>query len=273
METNDAFNQRHPFNFQIEGVFGFKEYINGLIKRNHLDLAINHIQIIREKYDLAIVLNQIPINSGKYQHVGRYWEEQALLAKNGESYLDGSQEKVIYELNELKRKILEIKKVSENVSSKNVENNGENNRPQKDENGDSIGDNPNPIVDESSIVIIKNNFNGAPIEEVRNHFIKLTVLTNNLKQNWMSSDDFELFLKRSFMGMVLPKPKINLGTRGKYAVVNLFYQFYQKSQSEDWNKSSSKDKFIDLLKNAFDTLKFDDMTNDNFKNKSKFDWK
>ena len=101
--VHDAFNQRHPFMFKIKYI---KEHVEELIKRGELDLAINHIDIIRTKYNEAIVLNQIPRKkSFAYQHVQRYWVEEADLRRLGKSYPDGSSEKVIFELNELKRKI------------------------------------------------------------------------------------------------------------------------------------------------------------------------
>jgi hypothetical protein len=101
--VHDAFNQRHPFMFKIKYI---KEHVEELIKRGELDLAMNHIDIIRTKYNEAIVLNQIPRKkSFAYQHVQRYWVEEADLRRLGKTYPDGSSEKVIYALNELKRKI------------------------------------------------------------------------------------------------------------------------------------------------------------------------
>ncbi|MEB2785552.1 hypothetical protein [Algoriphagus persicinus] len=122
---------------------------------------------------------------------------------------------------------------------------------------------------------IENTFNSMPIEDVRSHFLPLIETKNNSGQNWMTNEDFETFLKRSFGGATdLPKPKINLGTTGKYAVVKLFYLFYEKCIYENLHENRKKDPFIQLLKDSFDTNKYGDIRGDNFKrDRVKHDWK
>lgn len=120
----------------------------------------------------------------------------------------------------------------------------------------------------------KNTFKSIPIEQVRDHFKLLIEEKNPKKKDWMTKEAFEVFIKRSFEAQSqLPKPKINIGQGGKYAIVKLFYQFYDYCQNESLTENRSKDPFIDLLKNAFDTKDFDGLTNENFKgDKSKYEW-
>lgn len=121
---------------------------------------------------------------------------------------------------------------------------------------------------------IKNTFNSMPFEQVKDHFKPLIEKKNPKGKIWMTNEGFDVFLKRSFGKKInLSKPKINIGYGGKYAIVKLFYQFYNHCQNESLNENRSKNPFIELLKNAFDTKDFDDMTNENFKgDKSDFDW-
>jgi len=123
-------------------------------------------------------------------------------------------------------------------------------------------------------VNIGNKFNQMKIEDVRNHFLPLIKTKNPKKVIWMTTSDFEIFLKRSFdMQTDLSKPKINLGHGAKYATVKLFYKFYEKCQNEYLTQNRNKDPFVELLKNAFDTSLFNDLTNENFKgDKSKYEW-
>lgn len=110
MADIDSFNQKHPFQFKIEGVFGFKQHIEELIEEKLFELALNHIEVIREKYVVARNLSQIKENSFVYWHFNDYWKEQMDLSMNGQTYPDGSKDKVIFELNELKRKVDDQKK-------------------------------------------------------------------------------------------------------------------------------------------------------------------
>jgi hypothetical protein len=121
---------------------------------------------------------------------------------------------------------------------------------------------------------IKNQFNTMLIEEVRKHFKPLIEIKKPNGEMWMTEGDFEIFMKRSFGGQTeLPKPKINIGGTGKYAVVKLFYQFYSKSTDHPHNGNRKKDPFVKLLKDAFVNSDFNDLTNDNFKgDKHKHEW-
>lgn len=109
MADTDIFNQKHPFYFKIEGVYGFKYYIEELIDEKLFELAIKRIEIIRERYVDARSLNQIKENSFLFIHFQDYWKEEIDLSMAGKTYPDGSTEKVIFELNELKRKVLDRK--------------------------------------------------------------------------------------------------------------------------------------------------------------------
>jgi hypothetical protein len=127
------------------------------------------------------------------------------------------------------------------------------------------------LIDE----VPQNKFNSLRFEEVRNHFKPLFEKKNPSGQNWMKDEDFEIFLKRSFgLQTELPKPKINFGSTGKFAVVKLFYLFYEKCLNEDITQNRKKDPFVKLLKEAFDTDSFNKLSNDNFKkDKNQYEWK
>jgi hypothetical protein len=117
-----------------------------------------------------------------------------------------------------------------------------------------------------------NNFNSLPIDKVINHFNPL--IKKEIKgERWMSNEDFEIFIRRSFGMEKLPKPKIKVGQGTKYALVKLFYQFYEKCLTENISENNKKAPFITLLKEAFDTDSFDDIRSDNFKKRnSKYEW-
>jgi len=123
---------------------------------------------------------------------------------------------------------------------------------------------------------IENKFNQMPIEEVKSHFLPLIQKKNSKGIIWMSASDFDIFIKRSFgmqTDLSKSKPKINLVYGAKYAIVKLFYGFYEKCQIELLTQNRNKGPFIELLKNAFDTSIFDNLTNENFKrDKSKWEW-
>jgi hypothetical protein len=121
---------------------------------------------------------------------------------------------------------------------------------------------------------LKNKFNLMPFEEVRSHFLPLIKIPNPKKIIWMTNEDFETFLRRSFGGEKdLEKPKINMGHGAKYAIVKLFYEFYNKCQIEDYNQTRNREPFLNLLKDAFLTKEFDDLDTSNFKaSNSQYEW-
>jgi len=114
--------------------------------------------------------------------------------------------------------------------------------------------------------------NEMPIEHVKNHFKKLVEKKNNGSEHWMTPEDFDVFIRRSFgLKLDLAKPKINIGPAGKYAVVKLFYLFYEECL--DYMPNNKKEPFVNLLKDAFITTRFNDLLIDNFKkNKNKYKW-
>lgn len=127
---------------------------------------------------------------------------------------------------------------------------------------------------EDESIAIVNKFNSMPIEEVREHFRPLTEKENPKKKVWMTNEDFENFLKRSFgKEENLEKPKINLCHGAKMALVKLFYQFYEKCQIEDYSQNRKKEPFLILLKDAFLTNEFESLDTSNFKSSnSTYDW-
>ncbi|MDN3205642.1 hypothetical protein [Algoriphagus sediminis] len=120
---------------------------------------------------------------------------------------------------------------------------------------------------------LKNHFNTLPMSMVIEHFRPLKELKNLNGDVWMSEKDFDVFIRRSFSGESnLDKPKIKLGSKGKYAVVKLFHKFYEKSLNADVEQNNRTEKFIELLQDAFQTSNFDKISH-NFKaRKSKYDW-
>jgi hypothetical protein len=105
-----------------------------------------------------------------------------------------------------------------------------------------------------------------PLEKVINHFSPLKFEKNKSKVVWMEKDDFDLFIKRSIcMQSQLPKPKINLGYGGKYAIIKLFHIFYSNSVKHYYSVDRKKDLYVELLKDAFNIPDFNNLSNDDFK--------
>lgn len=121
---------------------------------------------------------------------------------------------------------------------------------------------------------LENKFNQMPMNEVRSHFKPFIEKKNPKKIVWMTNEDFDIFLRRSFgKDESLEKPKINLCHGAKYAIVKLFYQFYEKCQIEDYNQNRNKEPFLNLLNDAFLTKEFEDLDTSNFKaSNSKYEW-
>ncbi|WP_163377818.1 hypothetical protein [Cyclobacterium sp. SYSU L10401] len=119
-----------------------------------------------------------------------------------------------------------------------------------------------------------NKFNTMPIEDVRSFFKVLITKKNRDGKFWMNESEFETFIKRSFgLQKNLDKPIINIGRMGKYALVKLFWKYYDLCQKEDIAPNRLRKPYLELLKNAFDTKKFDDLRIDNFKkSRSDYDW-
>lgn len=109
-------------------------------------------------------------------------------------------------------------------------------------------------------------FNSMPLEEAISHFSPLMVEKNKSGVVWMEKHDFDLFIKRSIcMQSHLPKPKINIGYGGKYAIIKLFHNFYSKSLKNYYSVDRKKDLYVELLKDAFDIPVFNNLSNDDFK--------
>jgi hypothetical protein len=124
--------------------------------------------------------------------------------------------------------------------------------------------------DEKNTLEIK--FIRLDIEKVINHFKPLT--TKKIKnQSWMTDEDFDIFIRRSFFEEKdLSKPKIKIFNGKKYAVVTLFYRFYELCCTENVTENNKKEPFLILLKEAFETTTFDNVILSNFKVKSKYSW-
>ena len=119
---------------------------------------------------------------------------------------------------------------------------------------------------------LENKFNTLDIEKVIKHFKPLT--TKKIKDDpWMTDEDFDIFIRRSFCEEEnLSKPKIKIGHGKKYAVVTLFYKFYEFCDSENYTENNKKEPYLSLLKGAFETTTFDNVILSNFKVKSKYSW-
>ncbi len=122
----------------------------------------------------------------------------------------------------------------------------------------------------------KNKFNTIPIKEVIQFFEVLKTHRNKKGKGnfWMTEQDFNIFIKRSFNEETdLVKPKINIGSGDKLAISKLFWLYYDYCQKNDYCQNNNKKPFLDLLKNAFDTTKYDSLLIDNFKyDKSNYIW-
>ena len=109
-------------------------------------------------------------------------------------------------------------------------------------------------------------FNTMPLEMAISHFSPLMVEKNKSGVVWMEKHDFDLFIKRSICKQShLPKPKINIGYGGKYAIIKLFHNFYSKSLKNYYSVDRKKDLYVELLKDAFDIPVFNNLSNDDFK--------
>jgi hypothetical protein len=119
---------------------------------------------------------------------------------------------------------------------------------------------------------LENKFNTLDIEEVIKHFKPLT--TKKVKNEpWMTDKDFDIFIRRSFCKEKdLSKPKIKIFNGKKYAVVTLFYKFYELCYGENITENNKKEPFLILLKEAFETTAFDNVIRSNFKVKHKYPW-
>lgn len=105
MEVKTTLDQWDPFNFRIEGAFGFKFHIEGLIREGLLETALERINLIRKKYYDAKEFDLIKQDNFRHTHFNKYRTEQTELVSLGKTYPDGSTDKVIFELNELERLI------------------------------------------------------------------------------------------------------------------------------------------------------------------------
>lgn len=122
---------------------------------------------------------------------------------------------------------------------------------------------------------LRNRFNGLQMAKVIDFFSVLLVKKNNSGDFWMTEFEFEKFIRRSFAKEDLDKPKINLGTRGKGAIVKLFHEFYSYCHTENILENRDRSPFIKLLEEAFNSERFLNMRPDNFKSdktKSTYDW-
>lgn len=137
------------------------------------------------------------------------------------------------------------------------------------------GAKPNPDGRKEEVVEVSSisKFNGMSMKDVRSFFLPLVTKKNKNGKQWMTEEDFEIFMKRTFLEMDLSKPKIKVGHGNKYAVVALFYKFYDFCDSENITENNKKEPYLSLLKNAFDTTTFNNVELSNFKVKSNYSWK
>jgi hypothetical protein len=121
----------------------------------------------------------------------------------------------------------------------------------------------------------ENKFNDTPIELVIDHFKQLVETKNKSNEYWMTKEDFEIFIRRSFgLEKDLPKPEIKIGVTGKGKVIKLFYLFYSGSFEYGYSENNQKGLFVTLLKDAFYTDIFDNLTEKKLESRiSKWPWK
>jgi hypothetical protein len=119
-----------------------------------------------------------------------------------------------------------------------------------------------------------NRFNSMPIEQVRSFFEPLIKTKNRDMEFWMTEENFDIFLRRSFGKEEFPKPQIKIGRAGKGAVMKLFFEFYEECLIESISENNSKAMFIPLLRDAFDTDIYNNLKETSFqKRDSKHNWR
>jgi len=123
---------------------------------------------------------------------------------------------------------------------------------------------PQPLV---------NKFNELPIKIVQSYFSKLVDQKNKNGENWMTSEDFDIFLRRSFGNELdLKKPEINMGKGSKGIIIQLFYEFYEYNLKHNSYATRDKSPFVTLLEEAFNTKIFYGLDSDNFNDKADWNW-
>jgi|UniRef100_UPI004047CC1A hypothetical protein len=128
------------------------------------------------------------------------------------------------------------------------------------------------ISDSGTKSDFNNKFNSVPIELVVDHFKQLVETKNKSGENWMTEEDFEIFIRRSFgLEIDLPKPKIRIGITGKGKIIKLFYLFYSGSYQHGYSQNDQRGPIATLLKNAFDTNSFDKIDENRIENRAS-DW-
>jgi hypothetical protein len=120
---------------------------------------------------------------------------------------------------------------------------------------------------------LENKWNELPIEDVQSFFSKLVIKKNKKGENWMTSEEFELFLRRSFgEELDLKKPEINMGKGTKGIIIQLFYEFYEYNLKHNSYATRDKSPFVKLLEEAFNTKIFYGLNIDNFNDKADWNW-
>ncbi|MDN3205930.1 hypothetical protein [Algoriphagus sediminis] len=100
MTKSSAFNQEHPFMFNIDWL---GDYVRELVADDEKELALEHLVVIKKKYVEAKASKQIPKNSFAYSHFQEYWNEESELIKKGKTFPNGFSDKVLYEIDQLTR--------------------------------------------------------------------------------------------------------------------------------------------------------------------------
>lgn len=277
-------NKEFPFNFDLDKI---REYINYLLDKNKQKKALKVLRKIEDKW----VRNRKEIESRKYEfpHILEYLGNDSLIhhllsedengstkvesgvtedengiiwvtedengiiePENGTTYID---EFFLLKLNEM------ITQVREFTGEQKELFDGKPSNDSRSEVG--VGN--------------TNKFNQMPLSEVIAffHVLKSQKNDNHQGETWLTSENFDLFIRRSFEKEPgLDKPKIRLGKKqgGKGAIIKLFHGFYTKCLVEHYTERNTMKKFYDLLVDSFDTNKFDDNYT-NFKSSiSKYIW-
>lgn len=126
---------------------------------------------------------------------------------------------------------------------------------------------------EGELKELKNQFNSMDLKDVESFFSELkSPFKNNAPI--LTEDQFRIFIKRSFCGdIVLDRPNINLPHGAPMATVKLFHGYYQRCRRESWDQKSKND-YLNLLKDAFNTKAFSEVRVERFdQGVSKHPWK
>jgi hypothetical protein len=92
----------------------------------------------------------------------------------------------------------------------------------------------------------------VPIKDVYEHFKILTEKTNKFDEFYLTNEQLSIFIKSTFIDLKPQKQKLNCKTFIKKDIRKVFYEFYLSNKNHELNLIQVKQKYFDILNNAFD---------------------